>query len=51
LMCDTTYCYAGNQEMLFFRDGHHISNPFGEYLATYIETAIYQQIQRGRSYD
>ena len=51
LMCDTTQCYAGNQEMLFFRDGHHISNPFGEYLASHIETAINQQIEHGGGHD
>lgn len=51
LMCDDAQCYAGNQDMLFFRDGHHISNPFGQYLSAYIESAIKAQINRGEMHD
>lgn len=46
LMCTEKYCRANDSKMLFYRDSHHISKPFGEKLSPYLEQAMLKKIEQ-----
>ena len=46
-ICDTELCFGGNENILFYRDSHHISNQFGKVIAKSLESTIITVIDGG----